>query len=84
MKTVSIYGEPVEGKEINYLDGRPSNVIIIEDDSGVRHVVHKETSDPMFKRKPSRAGVRFDLLGCQVHGRKENQRSIRGSSRKFY
>jgi hypothetical protein len=84
MKTVNIYGEAVEGEEIEYLDGRPCNVIILQDQSGVRHVVHKETADQNFKRKPSRAGVRFDLLGCQTLGRKELQRSKRGTSRKFY
>ncbi|WP_413538987.1 hypothetical protein [Enterococcus malodoratus] len=84
MKTVNIYGEAVEGEEIDYLDGRPSNVIILQDQSGVRHVIHRETADRSFKRKPSRAGVAFDLLSCQAHGRKELQRSKRGTSRKFY
>ncbi|MGM0166964.1 hypothetical protein IGI39_001944 [Enterococcus sp. AZ135] len=84
MKTVNIYGEAVEGEEIDYLDGRPSNVIILQDQSGVRHVIHRETADQSFKRKPSRAGVAFDLLSCQAHGRKELQRSKRGTSRKFY
>ncbi|MBU5370051.1 hypothetical protein P7D98_21865 [Enterococcus avium] len=84
MKTVNIYGEAVEGEEIEYLDGRPKNVIILKDQSGVRHVVHKETVEQSFKRKPSRAGVRFDLHACQSHGRKEFQRSKRGTSRKFY
>lgn len=84
MKIANIYGETVEGEEIEYINGRPDNVIILQDKSGVRHVVHRETADQIFKRKPSRAGVRFDLVACQKHGRKDLKRSKYGTSRKFY
>ena len=84
MKMINIYGEYIEGEEVEYTDQPPKNVIIVEDGSGVRHMVHRETLDPDFKRKSSRAGVRFDLLGCQTHGRKKLQRSKRGTSRKIY
>lgn len=77
MKTINIYGEYIEGEEVEYTDQPPKNVIIVEDGSGVRHMVHRETLDPDFKRKPSRAGVRFDLLGCQAHGRKGTLRKWR-------
>ena len=77
MKTINIFGEYIEGEEVEYTDQPPKNVIIVEDGSGVRHMVHRETLDPDFKRKPSRAGVRFDLLGCQAHGRKGTLRKWR-------
>ncbi|WP_251868143.1 hypothetical protein [Enterococcus malodoratus] len=77
MKMINIYGEYIEGEEVEYTDQPPKNVIIVEDGSGVRHMVHRETLDPDFKRKPSRAGVRFDLLGCQAHGRKGTLRKWR-------
>ena len=70
MKTINIYGEYVEGEEIEYLEDTPKNVIIIKDVSGVKHVIHKETLNPKFKRKARRAGVKFDLLACQANGRK--------------
>ena len=77
MKTINIFGEYIEGEEVEYTDQPPKNVIIVEDGSGVRHMVHRETLDPDFKRKSSRAGVRFDLLGCQAHGRKGTLRKWR-------
>ena len=77
MKTINIFGEYIEGEEVEYTDQPPKNVIIVEDGSGVRHMVHRETLDPDFKRKPSRAGVRFDLLGCQANGRKGPMRRWR-------
>ena len=84
MHTVNIYGEFIVGEEIEYLDQPYKNIIIVEDSNGDKHVIHRDTIDRNRKRKPSRAGVRFDLLGCQAHGRKELQRSKRGTSRKFY
>ena len=84
MHTVNIYGESIVGEEIEYLDQPYKNIIIVEDSNGDKHVIHRDTIDRNRKRKPSRAGVRFDLLGCQTYGRKELQRSKRGTSRKFY
>ncbi len=84
MHIANIYGESIVGEEIEYLDQPYKNIIIVEDSNGDKHVVHRETLDPDFKRKPNRAGVRFDLLGCQTHGRKKLQRSKRGTCRKIY
>ena len=39
MKTVNIYGEVIEGKQVK----ERNNVIIVEDLAGDRHVVHKST-----------------------------------------
>ena len=70
MHTVNIYGESIVGEEIEYLDQPYKNIIIVEDSNGDKHVIHRDTIDRNRKRKPSRAGVRFDLLGCQTNGRK--------------
>lgn len=77
MKTINIYGEYIEGEEVEYLDQPLKNVLIVEDENGVRHVVHKETVNPNHKRTPSRAGVKFDLLACQANGRKGTLRKWR-------
>ena len=78
MKTINIYGEPVEGEEIEYKGEPPKNGIIIEDHEKVRHFIHKESIDKNFKRAPSRAGVSFDLLGCQSNGRPKMSQIWRG------
>ncbi len=70
MHIANIYGESIVGEEIEYLDQPYKNIIIVEDSNGDKHVVHKDTIDRNRKRKPSRAGVRFDLLACQANGRK--------------
>ena len=70
MHTVNIYGESIVGEEIEYLDQPYKNIIIVEDSNGDKHVIHRDTIDRNRKRKPSRAGVRFDLLACQANGRK--------------
>lgn len=70
MKTINIFGEYVEGEEIEYPDRMYKNIIIIEDAKGDRHVVHRDTVDVNHTRTRSRAGVRFDLLACQANGRK--------------
>ncbi|WP_270329350.1 hypothetical protein [Enterococcus malodoratus] len=62
MHTVNIYGESIVGEEIEYLDQPYKNIIIVEDSNGDKHVIHRETIDRNRKRKPSRAGVRFDLF----------------------
>lgn len=77
MKTINIYGEYIEGEEIEYLDQPFKNIIIVEDQNGDKHVVHKETVDPKHKRAASRAGVKFDLLACQANGRKGPMRRWR-------
>lgn len=77
MKTINIYGEYIEGEEIEYLDQPFKNIIIVEDQNGEKHVVHRETVDAKHKRTRSRAGVRFDLLACQANGRKGPTRKWR-------
>ena len=66
MHIANIYGESIVGEEIEYLDQPYKNIIIVEDSNGDKHVVHKDTIDRNRKRKPSRAGVRFDLLGLSL------------------
>lgn len=75
MKTVNIYGEHIEGQEIEYLDRPYKNIIIVEDEKGEKHVIHKDSLDKNNKRSISRANVAFDLKGCQAHGRKGPVRS---------
>ncbi|MDT2613832.1 hypothetical protein [Enterococcus dongliensis] len=70
MHIANIYGEYVEGEEIEYPDQPYKNIIIVEDNKGDKHVVHRDTVDVKHKRTRSRAGVRFDLLACQANGRK--------------
>ncbi|MDT2675079.1 hypothetical protein [Enterococcus dongliensis] len=70
MKTINIFGEYVEGKEVEYTDQPYKNIIIVEDRKGDTHVVHRDTVDVKHKRTRSRAGVKFDLLACQANGRK--------------
>lgn len=70
MHVANIYGESIVGEEIEYLDQPYKNIIIVEDSNGDKHVIHRDTIDRNRKRKPSRAGVRFDLLACQANGRK--------------
>lgn len=77
LKAVNIYGETVEGEEIEYTAEPPKNGIIIEDSEKERHFIHKETLDRNFKRTKSRAGVSFDLLGCQRRGRSKINRTWR-------
>ena len=74
MKTVNIYGEAVEGEEIEYKGEPPKNGIIIEDSNKERHYIHKATLDHNFQRSKSRANVSFDLLGCQANGRSKINR----------
>lgn len=70
MHIANIYGEYIEGKEIEYPDQPYKNIIIVEDNKGDKHVVHRDTVDVKHKRTRSRAGVKFDLLACQANGRK--------------
>lgn len=70
MKTINIFGEYIEGEEVEYTDQPYKNIIIVEDNKGDKHVVHRDTVDVKHKRTRSRAGVRFDLLACQANGRK--------------
>lgn len=70
MKTINIFGEYIEGEEVEYPDQPYKNIIIVEDRKGDKHVVHRDTVDVKHKRTRSRAGVRFDLLACQANGRK--------------
>lgn len=70
MHIANIYGEYIEGEEIEYPDQPYKNIIIVEDRKGDKHVVHRDTVDVKHKRTRSRAGVRFDLLACQANGRK--------------
>lgn len=69
MKTVNIYGEAVEGEEIEYKGEPPKNVIIVKDSNGSKHVVHKETIDPKFRRVSSGQNNSFNLYDCQTNGR---------------
>lgn len=70
MKTINIFGEYIEGEEVEYTDQPYKNIIIVEDNKGDKHVVHRDTVDVKHKRTRSRAGVRLDLLACQANGRK--------------
>lgn len=69
MKAINIYGELVEGEEIEYKEKPPRNGIIIEDCKKVRHYIHKESLNKDHKRIRSAKGYSFDLLGCQANGR---------------
>ena len=70
MHIANIFGEYIEGEEIEYPDQPYKNIIIVEDHKGDKHVVHRDTVDVNHRRTRSRAGVRFDLLACQANGRK--------------
>ncbi len=70
MHIANIFGEYIEGEEVEYTDQPYKNIIIVEDRKGDKHVVHRDTVDEKHKRTKSRAGVRFDLLACQANGRK--------------
>ena len=76
MKTVNIFGEPVSGTIIKEL----TNVAILEDLAGDRHVVHKSTirNTKRTKSRNDPAGS-FDLAECQRIGR-----PIRKARRKGY
>ena len=69
MKVINIYGELVEGEEIEYKEQPPKNGIIIEDRNRVTHYIHKESLDKDHKRVRSAKGYSFDLLECQTYGR---------------
>ena len=66
MKTLNIFGEAIEGKQVKEC----VNVIIVEDLAGDRHVVHKSTirNTKRTKSKNDPAGS-FDLAECQRIGR---------------
>lgn len=66
MKTVNIFGEVIEAKQVK----ERNNVIIVEDLAGDRHVVHKSTirNTKRTKGRNDPAGS-FDLAECQRIGR---------------
>lgn len=59
----TVLGYEIEGDIVKAYD----NIVIVENAEGVRHVVHKETLKPRFKRgRHTKSRLRFDLKASQA------------------